>query len=68
MYCVVNFLNYATVAIFVNYVVQLELWSYSVLLGEKVENPLVIKSKDIARAYIDNWVKHTEHSKRNEGM
>ncbi len=29
---------------------------------KNAENVLVIKSKDLAKIYLDNWMKHKEHS------
>jgi phosphatidylserine/phosphatidylglycerophosphate/cardiolipin synthase-like enzyme len=31
------------------------------------ENLLVIRSKDLAKVYIENWERHKEHSERYEG-
>ena len=34
---------------------------------KNAENVLVIKSKELAKVYIDNWYKHKEHSEKYEG-
>ena len=34
---------------------------------KNAENLLIIKSKELAKTYIDNWNKHKEHSERYEG-
>lgn len=34
---------------------------------KNAENLLVIKSKELAKEYIENWQKHKEHSERYEG-
>jgi phosphatidylserine/phosphatidylglycerophosphate/cardiolipin synthase-like enzyme len=34
---------------------------------KNAENMLVIKSKELAKVYIDNWYKHKEHSEKYEG-
>jgi phosphatidylserine/phosphatidylglycerophosphate/cardiolipin synthase-like enzyme len=34
---------------------------------KNAENLLIIKSKELAGIYIDNWKKHREHSERYEG-
>ncbi len=34
---------------------------------KNAENLLVIKSKELARVYMDNWYKHKEHSEKYEG-
>ena len=34
---------------------------------KNAENLLVIKSKELAKTYLDNWNKHKEHSDRYEG-
>ena len=34
---------------------------------KNAENLLIIKSKELAKTYIDNWNKHKEHSDRYEG-
>jgi phosphatidylserine/phosphatidylglycerophosphate/cardiolipin synthase-like enzyme len=33
---------------------------------KNAENLLIIKSKELAMIYIDNWKKHREHSERYE--
>jgi phosphatidylserine/phosphatidylglycerophosphate/cardiolipin synthase-like enzyme len=33
---------------------------------KNAENLLIIKSKELAKVYIDNWYKHKEHSERNK--
>jgi phosphatidylserine/phosphatidylglycerophosphate/cardiolipin synthase-like enzyme len=33
---------------------------------KNAENPLIIKSKELAGIYMDNWKKHLEHSERYE--
>lgn len=35
--------------------------------GKNAENLLIIRSKDLAQKYIDNWEKHKGHSEKNEG-
>lgn len=35
--------------------------------GNNAENLLVIRSKELAKGYIENWEKHKEHSDRYEG-
>ncbi len=34
---------------------------------KNAENLLVIKNKDLAKIYVDNWYKHREHSEEYEG-
>jgi phosphatidylserine/phosphatidylglycerophosphate/cardiolipin synthase-like enzyme len=34
---------------------------------KNAENVLVIKSKELAKVYIDNWYKHKDHSEKYEG-
>jgi len=34
---------------------------------KNAENVLVIKSKELAKEYMDNWYKHKEHSEKYEG-
>ena len=34
---------------------------------KNAENVLVIKSKELAKVYMDNWYKHKEHSEKYEG-
>jgi Phosphatidylserine/phosphatidylglycerophosphate/cardiolipin synthases and related enzymes len=34
---------------------------------KNAENLLIIKSKELAKTYIDNWNKHKEHSEKYEG-
>ena len=34
---------------------------------KNAENLLIIKSKELAKTYIDNWNKHMEHSEKYEG-
>ena len=34
--------------------------------GNNAENLLVLKSKELARGYIENWERHKEHSERYE--
>jgi phosphatidylserine/phosphatidylglycerophosphate/cardiolipin synthase-like enzyme len=34
---------------------------------KNAENLLVIKSKELAKVYMDNWYKHKEHSENYEG-
>ena len=34
---------------------------------KNAENLLIIKSKELAKTYIDNWNKHKEHSDRYKG-
>ena len=34
---------------------------------KNAENLLVIKSKELAKEYLDNWHKHKEHSEKYEG-
>ena len=34
---------------------------------KNAENLLVIKSKELAKEYMDNWYKHKEHSEKYEG-
>jgi phosphatidylserine/phosphatidylglycerophosphate/cardiolipin synthase-like enzyme len=34
---------------------------------KNAENLLVIKSKELAKVYMDNWYKHKEHSEKYEG-
>ena len=35
--------------------------------GNNAENLLVLRSKELARGYIENWERHKEHSERYEG-
>ena len=34
---------------------------------KNAENVLIIKSKELAKEYMDNWYKHREHSEKYEG-
>jgi phosphatidylserine/phosphatidylglycerophosphate/cardiolipin synthase-like enzyme len=34
---------------------------------KNAENLLVLRSRQLAKAYIENWEKHWKHSERNEG-
>ncbi len=34
---------------------------------KNAENLLIIKDKELAKVYIDNWNKHKDHSERYEG-
>jgi phosphatidylserine/phosphatidylglycerophosphate/cardiolipin synthase-like enzyme len=34
---------------------------------KNAENLLIIKSADLAKAYIENWNRHFEHSEKYEG-
>jgi len=34
---------------------------------KNAENVLILKNKELARIYIDNWMKHRNHSERYEG-
>lgn len=43
-------------------------FNFSKAAEEKnAENLLIIKSKELAKTYIDNWMKHKEHSDKYEG-
>ena len=34
---------------------------------KNAENLLIISDEDLAKSYVDNWMRHREHSKRYEG-
>jgi phosphatidylserine/phosphatidylglycerophosphate/cardiolipin synthase-like enzyme len=34
---------------------------------KNAENILIIKSKELAQEYLDNWTKHKSHSEKYEG-
>lgn len=34
---------------------------------KNAENLLILRNKDLAKIYIENWEKHKEHSERYEG-
>jgi phosphatidylserine/phosphatidylglycerophosphate/cardiolipin synthase-like enzyme len=34
---------------------------------KNAENLLIIKSKELAKVYMDNWYKHKEHSEKYDG-
>src|SRR5208283_5096110 len=43
-------------------------FNFTMAAEEKnAENLLIVKSKELAKTYIDNWNKHKEHSERYEG-